>query len=385
MIDRAAAADLLQRLVRIPSVNPRGDNAPAESEIASFVRGWMEMQGIPARLEEVLPGRPNVIATLEGVDTSRELLLEAHLDTVEVAGMLEDPFSGRIDGSRLYGRGACDTKGSLASFMLAIADLQKRGIKPPVSVTLAGTMDEEHLFRGVNQLIKSRGPFFAAIVGEPTDLALVVAHKGMVRYQVSTLGKAAHSSTPWEGDNAIERMAEVIGFIKRELEPETGQKRHPLVGPATLCISLIRGGTAINVVPEHCTIDIDRRTLPGEDPEAVWNEHKARLESFMPGHLVVEEPLLLDPAMETDQNSPIVRALADEVRKAGREARIAGVNYGTDGSKIALQGTDTVVFGPGSIQQAHSALEYIELDEVVEAAKIVAGLLERFDGVASLP
>lgn len=382
MIDHSTVADLLQRLVQIPSVNPRGKNVPAESRIATFVQEWMEMQGIPAQLEDVLNGRPNVVATIEGVDTSRSLLLEAHLDTVEVAGMVEDPFSGRIEGNRLYGRGSCDTKGSLAAFMLAMADLAKRGVKPPVTVTLAGAVDEEHLFRGVLQLLKNRAPFSAAIVGEPTGLDLVVAHKGMVRCQISTIGKAAHSSMPWDGDNAIERMADVIGFIRRELEPEAMRKNHPLVGPATLCISLIQGGTAINVVPERCTIDIDRRTLPGEDPEVVWHEYKHRLEGLMPGHVEVAEPLLLDPAMETVQNSPIVQALANEVRKSGREPRIAGVNYGTDGSKIALQGTATVVFGPGSIQQAHSAVEYIDLNEVVEAARIVAGLLERLDGSA---
>lgn len=385
MVDRAAAADLLQGLVRIPSVNPRGGNASGEGDLASFVRRWMEERGIPAQLQEVLPGRPNVVARLEGVDTSRSILVEAHLDTVEVAGMVGDPFDGRIEGNRLYGRGACDTKGSLAAFMLAVADLARRGAKPPISVALAGTMDEEHLFRGVGHLLRESGPFAAAIVGEPTGLDLVVAHKGMVRFQVATTGRAAHSSMPWDGDNAIERMADVVDFVRTTLVPEAEARSHPLVGPATLAITLIQGGTAINVVPERCTIDIDRRTLPGEDPEAVWRGYKQRLEALMPEHVSVAEPLLLDHAMEVDANSPIVRGLAEEVRRAGREARITGVNYGTDGSKIALQGTPTVVFGPGAIQQAHSAVEFIDLDEVVAAARIVARLLERFSGEGEMP
>ncbi len=380
MIDRAAAVGLLQSLVRIPSVNPRGEDSPAERDVATFVADWLNRRGVPAETREVLPGRPNVTAILEGMDTSRSLLLEAHLDTVEVAGMVGDPFDGRVEGNRLYGRGSCDTKGSLAAFMLAVADLAARESKPPISITLVCAVDEEHLFKGILSFLEEKRPFVAAIVGEPTGLDLVVAHKGMVRFRVVTAGKAAHSSMPWDGDNAIERMVDVVGHIRGTLMPEVARMSHPLVGPATMAITLIQGGTAINVVPDRCSIDVDRRTLPGEDPEAIWRRYKQDLEALPQGHVEVVEPLLLDHAMETDPESPVVRALAAEVRRSGREPRIAGVNYGTDGSKIALGGTPTVVFGPGSIQQAHQAVEFINLEELVAASTIVAGLLERFDG-----
>lgn len=383
MIDVSEAAALLRQMVQIPSVNPRDGDAHAEGEMGEFVAVWMEQNGVPAQIQEVLPGRPNVIATLKGRDPSRILLLESHMDTVEVEGMTVEPFAGQIQDGRLYGRGACDAKGPLAAFMLAMADLAKRGVTPPISVMLAAVMDEEYQYRGVSHLLREYRGFTAAIVGEPTELNLVVAHKGSVRFQVTTLGKAAHSSMPWEGDNAIERMAGVIKHIQGTLGPELAARRHPRVGPATLCISLIRGGSAVNTVPEQCSIDIDRRTLPGEEPEEIWRDYKRRLEALAPRKIRVGEPYILDFALDTDAQSPLVTTLSQEVRAVGKDPEVAGVNYGTDASKIARLGVPTVVFGPGSIRQAHSAAEYIDTGELATAAQVLANLLERFDGRGS--
>jgi acetylornithine deacetylase len=305
------------------------------------------------------------------------LLLESHLDTVEIDGMAVAPFGAEIGEGRLYGRGACDAKGPLAAMMLAVAALA-RDAPPPVEVLLAAVMDEEHRYRGVTALVERGEPVAAAIVGEPTDLDLIVAHKGCVRFTVTTHGRACHSANPREGDNAIMAMADLLAYIRRELEPGASAKVHTRVGPATLCVSLIQGGSAVNAVPASCTIHCDRRTLPGEEPRAVWAGYRDTLQGLAPGKITVNEPYLIDYAMDTDPGAPVVRALESAVRDAGRPAAVRGVSYGTDASKLARAGIPSVVFGPGSILQAHSAIEWIELGQVEEAATILLRVIRAF-------
>jgi acetylornithine deacetylase len=371
------ATSLLQRLVAIPSVNPRDTDSPAEAGMAEFVAAWLRGAGVDVEIQTVLPERPNVLGRVRGRDRSRIVLLESHLDTVEIDGMTASPFGAEIREGRLYGRGACDAKGPLAAMMLTLAALA-RDAPPPVDVMLAGVMDEEHRYRGVTALLERGEPFVAAIVGEPTDLDLIIAHKGCVRFAVTTHGRACHSSTPWEGDNAIMGMADVLAFIRRDSEPEALATVHPRVGPATVCVSLIQGGSAVNSVPATCTIYLDRRTLPGEEPLAVWAGYRDRLQAIAPGKITVCEPYLVDYAMDTDPASSIVRALEGAVRGIGRPAAVRGVSYGTDASKLARAGIPSVVFGPGSIRQAHSADEWIELRQVEAAATILVRTIRAF-------
>ena len=369
-------SSLLQQLVCIPSVNPRERDEPAESAMADYVARWAAEAGLEVELQPVLPGRPNVLVRLPGRDRSRTLLLEAHLDTVEVEGMTVTPFGGEIRDGRLYGRGACDTKASLAAMLMAIAEVKRSGAAPS-DVLLAATMDEEYRYRGVSAVIDRGERFAAAIVGEPTELDLVTAHKGSARFRVTTRGRACHSSMPAAGDNAILRMADVLQFVRGELEPEATARTHARVGAATVCVSLISGGTAANTVPATCTITVDRRTLPGEEPRAVWEEYRRRLEALVPGQITVHEPLL-DFALDTDPAEPIVQTLATAVRAAGLPAQIRGVNYGTDASKLARAGVPAVVFGPGSIAEAHSAGEYVELRQVQAAVEILIETIRTF-------
>ncbi|HSB82770.1 MAG TPA: M20 family metallopeptidase [Candidatus Methylomirabilis sp.] len=366
----SSAASLLRLLVGVPSINPRERVEPAEEAMAKVVAEWLAGAGVEAELQTVLPGRPNVLARVPGRDRTRTFLLESHMDTVEVTGMQVDPFAGEIRDGRLYGRGACDAKGPLAAMLLAVAELA-RGERPPVDVLLAAVMDEEHRYRGVSALLQRVEPWAAAIVGEPTELELVVAHKGCVRFPVTAHGRACHSSMPWDGDNAIMRMADLLLFIREELEPEVAAKIHPRVGPATLCVSLIGGGSSVNTVPATCTIQIDRRTIPGEEPLATWTEYRDRLQAFAPGHVTVGEPSILDYALDTDPAEAVVRTLASAVGEAGYPAAIRGVNYGTDASKLARAGIPSVVFGPGSIRQAHGDEEYIELSQLEAAVSIL--------------
>jgi acetylornithine deacetylase len=369
--------DLLQQLVSIPSINPRGKEVPAEAKMAEAVAAWLRARGISAEIDPVLPGRPNVLARVPGRDRSRTLLLESHLDTVEVDGMTIDPFGGAVRDGNLHGRGACDDKGSLTAMMLALARLAQ-GPPPPLDVALVGAMDEEHQFRGVAHLVARDRNFVAAIVGEPTELDLITAHKGVLRFTVTTRGRACHSSTPWEGENAIYRMTEVLDCVRRKLEPAAMAKSHPAVGAATWCASIIHGGVAVNTVPEACVIHLDRRTLPGEEPADAYAEAKTALEALGPAWVVVGEPYLVDHALETDPRSPIVQTLGGAVRRAGFPGAIRGVNYGTDASKTARAGIPSVVFGPGSIRQAHSADEFIELRQVEAAVSILVDAIQHF-------
>ncbi len=362
----SAVLDLLRDLVRIPSVNPRG--APGdggETAVAVYVRDWLGRHGVRAELHEVLPGRCNVVAVVPGRDPA-VVLLESHLDTVETDGMTVRPHDGETRDGRLYGRGACDAKGPLAAFMLAAAELA-RGGPPPLTLVLAGVCDEEHAYRGVLHLLETLAdrPVVGALVGEPTGLVPATAHKGVVRYTVRTTGRPGHSSRPEEAVNAISLMAPVIAHLTAT-RPAVAP--HPLLGPATRSVTRVRGGTGPNTIPGSCEVDIDRRTLPGEDPEAVWQQDRDELTAL---GTEVDPPFTVDPALDTPPGTPVVSALCDALAAHGRPHHIQGMPFGTDASKLARAGMPSVVFGPGSVTDAHAAAESVDLAEVELAARIV--------------
>jgi acetylornithine deacetylase/succinyl-diaminopimelate desuccinylase-like protein len=368
--------DLLRELVATPSVNPRDGSGPGEAALAAVVRRWLIYHGITAETNEVLPGRPNVVAVVPGRDP-RAVLLESHLDTVEVDGMTVDPYAGEVRDGRLYGRGACDAKGPLAAFMLAAAELAA-GPVPPYTVVLAAVVDEEYRYRGVLSLLDALPvpEVIGAVVGEPTGLAAATAHKGVVRYTVRTLGRAGHTSRPAEAVNAVSLMARVLGHLDAT-PPEI--PAHPLLGPATRCVTRIQGGTGPNIVPGRCEIDVDRRTLPGEDPMDVWRREGAELERLLPGRIELDPPFNVDHALDTPAGSPIAAALRGALAGRGREAAVHGMPFCTDASKLARAGIPAVVFGPGSILDAHSADESVALADVELAAEVVADLARRIE------
>jgi acetylornithine deacetylase len=369
----AGVESLLRALVAIPSVNPREGGGPGEAALAVFVRDWLAARGVTARLHEVLPGRPNVVATVPGRDP-RAVLLEAHLDTVETDGMTVDPHAAEVRDGRLYGRGACDAKGALAAFMLAVAELAAGDRPPPCTVLLGAAVDEEHRYRGVLGLIEALTgtQVLGALVGEPTGLAPATAHKGVVRYTVRTLGEAGHSSRPGEAVNAVSLMARVIARI--DAAPPA-RAAHPLLGPATRCVTRVRGGTGPNVVPGRCEIDVDRRTLPGEEPAEVWRREAAELAALLPGRVAVDAPFTVDHALDTPSDSLLVLALRRTLARHGHSDGVRGMPFCTDASKLARAGIPSVVFGPGSIADAHSAAESVALADVAAAARVVAETL----------
>jgi succinyl-diaminopimelate desuccinylase len=378
MIEREKAVALLSALVRIPSVNPRLGGGDGEGAAAAFVADHLRGLGLFPEVVEVQPGRPNVLATAPGVPGGRHLLFEAHLDTVSPSHGQVDAFSPRLDGDRLYGRGACDTKASLAAMLLAL-EAALPAPQRAATVTVAFTMGEELGHEGARHLAASGFRAEGAVVGEPTGLDLIAAHKGVLRWRMTATGVSAHSSAPERGVNAIGGMAALIRAIEDRLLPKLAARRHPLLGSPTLSIGRIAGGTEVNVVPERCTIDLDRRLLPGES----WADVQAELVALLAAvrqerpdlTVQIEAPYQETPAMETAPDHPLIRLAEEAVRRIDGAHPVRGVAYCTDASDLALAGIPCVVLGPGHIQQAHTAAEYVDLQQVIKAAAIYRELM----------
>ena len=369
--------DTLAALVRIDSVNPEF-GGPGEAGVADFVAEFLGGRGIETRRTAVLPGRDNVVGVVRGRDRSRRVVLEAHMDVVSTTGMTIPPFDPVIEGGRMYGRGSCDTKAGLAAMLHAVADLARAAEPPPCDVWLAAAIDEEYLFRGVTALCASipaarpGAPRSAAIVAEPTEMRVVVATKGVVRWEVVFHGRAAHSSKPLLGINAISHAAAFVREVDL-LHAGLADRVHPLLGAATGNVGVIGGGVQVNFVPDRCALQIDRRLLPGERTADVLAAYRAILERLsaadptVRGELV--PPFLVDEALETPADARAVQVAADVAKSLGLDPRPAGVPYGSDASKLSRHGLDCLVFGPGSIDQAHAAVEWIETSQVEAAAE----------------
>ncbi|MSU49003.1 MAG: M20 family peptidase [Opitutus sp.] len=371
--------EILSQLVRINSVNP-AYGGPGEGELGGWVRRFFEARGIEVWEQEVWPGRLNIIARLPGRDRTRRVILEAHLDTVSVQGMTIDPFEPRIADGRLYGRGACDTKGGLAAMLHAVAGVRADGLVPPCEVWLAAVVDEEFSFRGVAKLSEGLAAQ-AAIVAEPTNLRAVVASKGILRWRIRVQGKAAHSGKPHLGVNAINHMARVILALEDD-HRRLANFPHPLLGPATCNVGVIHGGVQVNFVPDQCVIEVDRRLLPGEKPATVLAHYQSLIAALQAQHAtlqaVMEPPMLTDDPLETAVESEVVRLATALLSERGREAEPCGVPFGSDASKLSRQGVPSIVFGPGSIDQAHGAVEFVDLAEVEAAAGFYRDFILRF-------
>lgn len=384
-VDKTAVAALLGRLVACPSVNPGAgrEAGPVHGERAMagvldpLLRDW----GARTQLVELAPGRCNLVATWPGQDAGRSLLLDAHMDTVGVEGMTVAPFTPEIREGRLYGRGACDTKGPMAAMLLAIRRILDEDGRLPVTVHFAATGDEEDGAMGAAQLAGSDLPFDAVIVAEPTDLKIVYAHKGACRFRVDLTGKAAHSSLPWLGVNAVEAAAELVGVIRREFLRQVRHQDHPELGRASVCVSTIEGGTRVNIVPERCRFEVDCRCLPGE--------RKERLESAMETMLgAVREsfPMLQArfdvyqwyPALDGKSSDPFVSLMSGACRSALGCCEQETAPYATDGGFFSQRGAPGIVFGPGSIRQAHTADEFIDLNQVEQAVGTYAAMIRAF-------
>lgn len=375
------AVAILEDLIRIQSVNPHyGEGAQGEMELSRYIERFCRDAGLLVSRQPVFDGRDNLIIELKTGHPDSVLLFEAHMDTVSL-GSMPNPLDPVCVDGRLYGRGACDTKGSLAAMMYAMAECAKHPEQLQSDLVLCAVVDEEHAYRGVLKFLESDMPVSAAVVGEPTELRIVVAHKGCVRFAVTTQGKAAHSSVPHEGENAIVSMAEVVGYFADVIAPRLENKADALCGTATLSIGTIRGGRQINTVPDLCTIEVDRRIIPGETPQHVLEEIRSELSGWCRdrGIRFMIEPLLLDWALNTPVDDPIVTTASAAAARLGLSPEQRGETYGSDASKLqGLKGIPTIVFGPGSIAQAHSAEEWVAVKDVELAAAFYMELAKSY-------
>lgn len=376
----SALVTRLADLVAINSVNANLPGGPGEQEIANYVADAAGAMGADIQMLEVEPGRPNILARLER-GRPRTLMFECHLDTVGLAPM-PDALVPRVRDGCLFGRGSADPKGSLAA-MLAVFESAAADPAFPVNLWLAGSVDEEITMRGARALAESKPPVDAVIVGEPTQLRPIAAHKGVLRWRVRTSGVAAHSATPDLGRNAIFDMQTVLGVLSESIEPSLADVVHPQLGPATWSVGTIQGGQAVNVVPDTCVIECDRRLLPGEEAVRILEnvdralDRAGRADSNL--RVEREPPFVEVPPMETPTNAPVVRAAMRALRAVGRDATPASVAYATDGAMLStIAGLPVVVLGPGNIACAHTDNERIELSELETAVGVYRGICQAF-------
>ncbi len=373
--------DLTRSLVRIPSRNPPGE----ERELAEFIYEWLNSQGVEAyKVGSHSPNRPQVVAVVRGADKGPTIALNGHMDVVPEGDPSEwskPPFEGVVEGGRVYGRGASDMKGALAVMMILARDLKGRLEKGKLVLTFA--IGEERGEPGTKHILLEELPKLGlkpdfGIVMEPTSLDVVVAHNGLVWVKVIVKGRSAHSSTPEEGVNAISSAARIIYEIDRYNSDVLSRNPHKLTGKPSLKTTIIRGGVKENVIPDRCEITLDYRITPGKPVRRAIEEVRRLAESSKIKETQLEFEVLqsFEPA-ETDPSNPFVRRLVDAAsRVIGREPRITGAPYGTDMRNFVNDaGVPAVVFGPGSIKQAHKPDEYIEISQLVDAYNILREFL----------
>lgn len=366
---------LLRELIALPSVNPaflpKGDPRAGERRVADYIAAWSAKAGLEVDLQTVAPRRRNVLCRLVPPGRVRHrILLAPHLDTVSVVS--DNQLVPVRKGGRIHGRGACDTKGSVASMLVALTDLARSGKRPQhTEIIFAGLVDEENVQAGSRALVSSGFRADLAVVGEPTRMRVVTAHKGNIWLKVETRGRAAHGATPQHGHNAIHEMAKVVDKLETRYRALLRRRRHRLLGHPTVSVGVIRGGTQANIVPDHCEIEVDRRTLPGETNGGIQSELKRLLREWG-CRAVLESVKAVDcPPMETDSQSPFVR---DFLKLAGQQAG-DGVHFFCDAAVLALGGIPAVVFGPGDIAQAHTAGEWISLAQLEGARSLLVRFL----------
>jgi acetylornithine deacetylase len=369
---------LLSSLVAADSVNPSlVPGGAGEDEIAALIEGWAGDAGLESERLEETAGRPSVLVRARGTGGGgRTLLLCGHIDTVNVAGM-RDPHTPRVDGDRLYGRGAYDMKAGVAAALIAAREASR--LRLAGDVVVAAVADEEHASLGVQEALR-RVSADGAVVTEPTELELVVAHKGFVWSEVEVTGRSAHGSRPHLGVDAILKMGAVLRELE-QLDRSLGDRTHPLLGRASVHASLIQGGVELSSYPAHCRLGLERRTLPGETGRQIAAELESLLErcrtadhEFAASHrtLLVREPFEI--AREAELVALLARAAADVLPEP---AKIGGASYWADAAFIAAAGIPTVLFGPGG-EGAHAIEEWVSLSDTEAVARTLTGLATRF-------
>ena len=374
---------LLQAMVGFDTVNSNiSGAADAELALSKYLDDLARDMGLATRRLPVSGQGFNLLVSHEVAAEAPWLLFESHLDTVSVEGMTVDPFAGAIRGGRLYGRGACDTKGTGAAMLWALREYAQ-GAGGPNNVAIVFTLDEEIYKTGVRTFVAEQLPGLGwrpagVVVGEPTRLLPVVAHNGVVRWSIRTRGQAAHSSDPAQGRSAISAMVAVVRALETEYIPRLTAS-HPLTGKAQCSVNMIAGGVQINIVPEHCAIHVDRRVVPGEDPRDIQSAVEVVLEQLRrrdPNlEVAQDEPAMVDSPLDPSGGEAFAAFVAAVLADLAMPAQLQGVGYGTDASSFGLGGIPAVVLGPGDIAQGHTADEWIDVAELHRGVEVYAALM----------
>ena len=367
-IDRATLVDRLREMILIRSENPFHEEPREgyrEKEMGEYLCARMSELGMEVSSRDVRPGRPNVFGSLAGRSGETHLMLAGHMDTVRTDGY-PDAYEVKLVDGNLHGRGSCDMKAALAAYLEVARVLREAGVELEGRLTVAGVMDEEFQMLG-SQDVGAAGPRAdQGIIGEPTELAVCPSNKGRVSTFFRTRGRAAHSSVPETGENAVVRMARIIRAFAGYNEELLGREPHPLCGHGRFNPGVIRGGVQVNMVPDLCELEVDRRTLPGESREAVYEEFRSIIEPLQeadPGFTYeITEPSWLIPPNDIDPEEPVVRSLLRAYeRERGERIRVSAFPAGSDAPHM---GFPTVICGPGSITRAHTTCEFVEVDQL---------------------
>lgn len=366
-IDQTIA--LIQDLISIPSESSgqtKTDRNGPELALVAHLAELCASLDIAHEIQEVQPGRPNFIARFPNPGMPK-LLIVAHLDTVSATGM-DEPFTAQIHEERIWGRGACDDKGPLATALSTLIQLRGQQDKWLFDVTFAGTIDEECSLRGAAALREAVGSWDLCLCLEPTSLKIVNGHKGVYRCKVTSHGKSVHSSAPELGKNAILGMVEIIDDLQL-FACRLSRRKNPEFGRASLAVTQITGGVSVNIIPDRCEISVDVRLLPEHQPQKISRDIQRVV-----GNRGTVEDLFSARGMKTEMNNPWIKKFQEALGEAGLsvEATIAG--YATDCAELQDSGP-CIIWGPGHINQAHQMDEHIEISQVSMASQVLASFL----------
>lgn len=372
------AVSLARALVRVDSRNPSlVPGAPGEKNVAELLAGVLTNWGFRVELHDALPGRPNVVARI-GKPGGRTLMFNGHLDVVGVDGMTHAPWDAAEWGDRIYGRGSSDMKSGIAAMCAAAARVAG---EVDGEIVVAAVADEEYESAGTRSLIERGIRADAAIVTEPTQLAIMPAHLGFVWIDVTTHGRAAHGSR-WDlGVDAIRHAGLVLSELDRFDAEELPQRRHALLGRPSVHASLISGGIGMSTYPDKCTIQIERRTIPDESPEQVRQEIEAMCERAGRRHPHFRADVQVTFAQapsDVPVDAPIVGALDGALRDSNEEVRVQGMTAWTDAALLNAAGIPAICFGPGDIGLAHAAEEYVIVEQIERATRVLERLALRW-------
>ena len=361
--------DVLKKLVNIPSINPPGK----ETRIAEYIAGLLKEIEIPSRVDNIKESRANVTGFLNGPDDGPVLVLNGHLDTVPVKeGWNHDPFAGEISGNKIFGLGTSDMKGAIASMICAAKKIKESKVKLKGSLILSFVADEERNNAGTILFLKKHKNIDYTVIGEPSNLDIVISNRGVVRFEINTSGTAGHASNPANGTNAIYKMNKVLGRII-ELADSYGSNRNNYSDRPSLSVTMINGGTAENIIPDRCEIIIDRRTVYGESTADVKKEITALLkdiekndETFKYSCEISEEL----SSWKAEDNSRLLKyAFRVYQERFHKKPELTDLGATCEAALFAERGIDTLVFGPGNIKQAHTKDEFVEISQLKEAAE----------------